>query len=281
MLRLSKKYPSKRAFITGAASGLGLALSEALAREGWTLGLADVNTAGLDQASEAIASLGGNPLPYVLDVSNATAFMRASASFLEHVGGVDLVINNAGIAVGGLLEETTLAHWHDALSINLLGVVHGCHAFLPAMKEAKLGHIINVASIAAVAASPYMAAYNTAKAGILGLSETLYGECKGLGVAVSVVMPFFFKTNIASSTRGNHAAQVMTRVLVDRSTKTADEVAAFTLRQAGKGKLHILYPRQAWITWHWKRLWPKQYLNRMVKLAQRTARFVERVHKSK
>ena len=93
----------------------------------------------------------------------------------------------------------------------------------------------------------------------------------------SVALPFFFKTNIAASARGNEAAKKMTKVLVDRSAHTADEVAAYTLAEAGKGTLHILYPRQAKIIWHWKRLLPGHYFGTMLKRARDTARFVERL----
>ena len=149
---LSAQYPQKRAFITGAASGFGLALCENLAREGWTLGLADINEQGLAEAASQIEALGGQPMPFVLDVSDADAFQHAAASFVEQAGGIDMVINNAGIAVGGLLEETSLDDWNAAISINLMGVVHGCLAFVPYLKRAGSGHVINVASIAAVAA---------------------------------------------------------------------------------------------------------------------------------
>ncbi len=278
-MQLSTHYPQKRAFVTGAASGFGLALCKALARDGWALGLADINDQGLADAASQIEALGGRPLSFILDVSDAEAFQRAAASFIEQAGGVDVVINNAGIGVGGLLEETSLDDWNATISINLMGVVHGCLAFVPPLKRAGSGHVINVASIAAVAAGPYMAAYNTAKAGVLGLSETLYSECKDAGVRVSVVMPSFFKTNIATTSRGNEAARLMTEVLIRRATYSADEVAAYTLAEAARGTLHIIYPRIAKRIWHWKRLLPGHYFRTMLKQARNTARFVERVKK--
>ena len=277
-MQLSDQYPQKRAFVTGAASGFGLALCEALARDGWTLGLADINEQSLADAVTRIEDLGGHPLSFILDVSDAVAFQQAATSFVEQAGGVDVVINNAGIGTGGLLEETSLADWNATIAINLMGVVHGCLAFVPTLKRAGAGQVINVASIAAVAAGPYMAAYNTAKAGVLGLSETLYSECTDTGVRVSVVMPSFFKTNIAASARGNKAARMMTEVLIRRAEHTADEVAAYTLAEAAKGTLHIIYPRIAKRIWHWKRLLPGSYFKSMLKRARATARFVERVN---
>ena len=278
-MRLSDHYPRKRAFVTGAASGFGLALCTALARDGWALGLADINQAGLDEAATHLSALGGQPHSFVLDVTDVDAFQHTAAAFIEQAGGVDVVINNAGIGSAGLLEETSLDDWNATISINLMGVVHGCLAFVPHLKQAGSGHLINVASIAAVAAGPYMAAYNTAKAGVLGLTETLYSECKDAGVRVSVVMPSFFKTNIAAASRGNEAARKMTELLIRRAEHSADEVAAFTLKEAGKGTLHIIYPRLAKRIWHWKRLRPMHYLTAQVKSARRTARFVAKVNR--
>lgn len=271
---LSQQYPLKRAFITGAASGFGLALCKQLAADGWTLGLTDIDEGGLSAATHTVHALGGVPFVHVFDVADADAFRQAADVFVQQAGGVDLVINNAGIAVAGLLEETTLADWHTVVHINLLGVVHGCHAFVPHLRRAGAGHIINVASIAAVAAGPYMSAYNAAKAGVLSLSETLYSELKAAGVGVSVAMPFFFKTNIARSARGGEAARLMTEKLVENSPVTADEVAAYTLHEAALGTLHILYGRYAKLIWHWKRLFPMHYLNTLVERARHTALFV-------
>ena len=171
-MQLSETYPQRRAFITGAASGLGLVLCEVLAEDGWTLGMADINEAGLAEAVARIEAAGGTPHPVVLDVTDAMAFQAAADAFAEGAGGVDVVINNAGIAVAGTLEETSLADWEAIVGINLMGVVHGCRAFIPHLKKDG-GHLINIASAAAVAAGPFMTAYNATKAAVLALSETL------------------------------------------------------------------------------------------------------------
>ena len=272
MIRLTQQYPQRRAFVTGAAGGFGLALCEALAADGWTLGLADRDAPGLKAAATRLEALGATPHPYAFDVTDAEAFGAAATAFLDHAGGVDLVINNAGMAASGLLEETPLDDWHTLLQVNLMGVVHGCRLFVPALKKAGSGHLVNVASIASVAAGPYMAAYNASKAAVLAVSETLYSECKPAGVRVSVVMPHFFRTNIARSARGDAVSRQIMRKLVERSEVTAAEVAAYTLDQAARGRLHILYPRKARMLWHWKRLRPMHFLNHMVAQAIRTAR---------
>ena len=279
-LAISTAYPDRRAFITGSASGLGLALAHLLASDGWTLGLADLHADGLHEAAAIVKAAGGTPYLYPFDVSDALAFRAAAGQFVEEAGGVDLVVNNAGIGVGGAFEETPIADWHAAIEINLLGVVHGCHAFLPHLKEAGGGHLLNVASAAAYAAGPYMAAYNTSKAGVLALSETLYSEVKDAGIGVSVLMPTFFKTPIAKGTRGGAAARAMTQTLIDRSDVTADEVARIALKATAEGTLHILYPRDARLAWHWKRLLPMHYLNNLVGRARSTAKFIARLTES-
>jgi NAD(P)-dependent dehydrogenase (short-subunit alcohol dehydrogenase family) len=279
MLALSEQYPTKRAFVTGAASGFGLALSTRLAQDDWTVGLADIDVEGLDAAAATIRDHGGTPHTYRLDVSDAAAFQQVAEQFIADAGGADVVINNAGIGVGGAFEETPLADWNAVVQINLMGVVHGCYAFLPHLKAAGGGHLINVASAAAFAAGPYMAAYNTAKAGVLALSETLYSEVHDAGIGVSVVMPTFFQTNIGAAARGGPGAQVMTQKLIDDSDVTADEVAAYALEQAGEGTLHVLYPTQAKLAWHWKRLLPGHYLKSMIPRARKTARFLDRLPK--
>lgn len=272
MLRLSQRYPRRRAFVTGAAGGYGRALCEHLAADGWTLGLADRDADGLDDAAEHLANLGATPLPYAFDVTDADAFRAAASAFLSTHDGVDLVINNAGMALSGLLEDTSLDDWRAILEVNLMGVVHGCHIFVPVLKEAGSGHLLNVASIAAVAAGPYMTAYNASKAAVLALSETLYSECRAAGVNVSVALPYFFRTNIARAALGDAASRQIMRKLVERSPFTAEDVAAYTLAQAGKERLHILYPPKARLLWHWKRLLPRHFLGGMVKRAAQTAR---------
>ncbi|WP_456427508.1 SDR family NAD(P)-dependent oxidoreductase [Rhodocaloribacter sp.] len=276
-MRLSETYPKRRAFITGAASGLGRAMCECLAEDGWTLGMADRDAEGLASAAERIAAAGGTPVPVTLDVTDARAFTEAADAFVARAGGVDLVVNNAGIAAAGLLEESAVEDWEAIVGVNLLGVVYGCRAFVPHLRRQGGGRLLNVASAAAVAAGPYMTAYNATKAGVLALSETLYSELYDAGIRVSVALPTFFRTNIARNQRGDEVHRKITAKLLERSGLTARDAAAAILDAAGRGKLHILYPRHARVIWHWKRLFPKHYLRAMVKQSRATARYLERL----
>ena len=259
-MRLSRQHPLKRAFVTGAASGLGRALCRRLAADGWTLGMNDVEAGGLERAAEAVRQAGGTPHAYPFDVADGAAFREAAEAFVAATGGVDVVINNAGIGVAGLAEEVPLAVWEEAVGVNLMGVVHGCHAFLPHLKAARAGRIVNVASIAAVTAAPSMATYNATKAGVLALSETLYAELWASGVGVTVVLPFFFKTGLARRLRGSDADRARAERVTERARTSAEAVAERVLDGAGRGRLYVIYPRKAQLLWHGKRFFPKAYL---------------------
>lgn len=269
---LTQQYPGCRAFITGAASGLGLALSRALATEQWTIGMADIHPEALEAAAQAVTEAGGTPIPVLLDVTDAAAFQQAAAAFVEEQGGIDLVVNNAGIAVAGDFTEIPLADWQAIVDINLMGVVHGCHAFLPYMKQASGGHILNIASAAAVAAGPFMTAYNATKAAVLALSETLYTELYDDDIHVSVAILTFFKTNIGKSQRGSEAHRQITNYLLNRSNLDADTVAAYLLQGMGENRLHLIYPKMARKIWHFKRLMPMRYLKKMINVGRATRR---------
>jgi short-subunit dehydrogenase len=280
-MRLSKQYPQQRAFITGAASGLGLALSETLVDEGWVVGMADVNESTLATVGETLRNAGATIHLYPLDVADAHAVQDVADAFIAQVGGVDVVINNAGISVGGPMEEIPLEDWHAIISINLMGVVHGCRAFIPHLKQAGTGHLINIASAAAIAASSRLAPYNVTKAGVLALSETLYGELHDAGVHVSVVMPTFFPTNISKAQRSSEGDRQMAEYLLSKSKYTAHDVANYIFKATGRKKIHILYPPLARKIWHFKRLLPKSYMKSLLKIHRSTLRYLARITKSK
>jgi NADP-dependent 3-hydroxy acid dehydrogenase YdfG len=275
-MRLTDTYPQRRAFVSGAASGLGRAFCRQLADDGWTLCMADIDGMRLQEAAEAIEQRGGTAHPVVLDVSEGAAVQAAADEFVTDAGGIDLVINNAGIGAGGTFTETSLEDWRHVLDVNLMGVVHGCKAFAEPLQADGGGHLINIASIAAVAAAPRMSIYNTTKAGVLALSETLYSELHDAGVHVSVALPHFFETNIDQSMRGSDADRQIARHLMDRSDATADDVARYVLKEAGRGTLHITFPFKAKVVWYWKRLLPTHYLSSMIDRFRSSLRFVER-----
>lgn len=277
MLRLSSRYPSRRAFVTGTASGLGRAFALHLADDGWTVGLADIDPDGLDATAADVERRGGRPHPVHLDVTDAAAYREAAATFVDAVGGIDLLINNAGIGAGGPFRDTSLEDWTTVLNVNVMGVVHGCKVFADALLAGG-GHVLNVASLAAVAAAPRMSIYNVSKASVKALSETLYGEWNDKGVHVAVLLPGFLKTNIDANLLGSDADQVITQKMIERSPLTAEDVARRGLEEAGRDRIHILdgtwYGR---LVWHGKRLAPATYVRQLPKQMAKAEAFVERM----
>ncbi len=264
MYTLSTRYPNKRAFITGAASGLGKALCLELATDGWLIGMSDVNTEQLTHAKQEVESRGGKSITFRLDVSDRAEYTKVAEDFLKQAGGIDILINNAGVGDGGSFEEYPLDDWEWMVSINQMGVVYGCHLFIPTFKKQQFGHIINIASVAGVSCAPQMGAYNMTKAAVIAISETLYGELMDDHIHVSCIMPSYFKTNIAQGVRGGDRIKKITQTFIERSGIQAPEIAQEILVRSGKCELYILLPKAARKIWLMKRLMPTR-LRRIVK----------------
>jgi len=157
------------AVVTGAASGIGRSTALECARRGADVGLCDVDAAGLSAVAAEVRALGRRAVARVTDVSNAEAMAEFAAAVRADLGAPRLVVNNAGVGVGGAFVDVPLAEWEQVVGINLMGVVHGCSAFLPAMIEAvRGGHVVNVASMAGYCAGPLMTSYHATKFGVVG-----------------------------------------------------------------------------------------------------------------
>jgi short-subunit dehydrogenase len=256
MYALTTQHLHKRAFITGAASGLGKAFALELAADGWLIGLADINEANLNSISTEVEQAGGKPFTYLLDVSDRVQYKMVAEKFLSDAGGIDLLFNNAGVGDGGAFEAYSLENYEWMVNINQMGVLYGCWYFIPAMKKQKSGHILNTASAAAIGCAPTMGAYNMTKAAVVAISETLYGELMDDGISVSCIQPTYFKTNIAASARGGALIKKVTQKFIDRSGLEAKEVAQEILHRAGKKELYIILPKDARKMWFFKRLAP-------------------------
>lgn len=246
-------------FITGAGSGLGLAFATEFARDGWRLGITDVNQDTLSAAAATLRQAGGEPTEYIFDVASYEDFRDAVMDFEQKTGGIDIGINNAGIGCGGYLHEVPIEAFRRVIDINLMGVVHGCQLFTTIMRRQHSGHILNVASAAAFAAAPQMTAYNTSKAAVLALSETLRSELHDEGVLVSVLMPTYVRTNIGRDAIGTDEARRRAQLLVEESRITPEEAVAETVRRMEAGDLYVVLPAQARFLWRFKRFLPDQY----------------------
>ena len=256
MYLLSKIHPKKRAFITGAASGLGKAFATELAKDGWTIGMADINIVELQVAAADIEKLGGKPLFFPLDVSDKEQYKKVAEDFLIRAGGIDLLFNNAGVGDGSAFEEYSLENYEWMVGINQMGVIYGCYYFIPAMKKQRSGHILNTASAAAIGCAPTMGAYNLTKAAVVAISETLYGELMDFNIQVSCIQPTYFKTNVIQYARGGEIVKKATQMFIDKSGLEADTVAQEILTRAGNKELYIILPKDARKMWLFKRLAP-------------------------
>lgn len=250
------------AVVTGAGSGIGRAFAHEIAARGGRVVCADIDE---NRAAETVASIGreyrGVAYPFRCDVAKRDD-VEVLAHYAESVfdGPPTLVINNAGVGSGGApVGEIGFAEWERTLNINLWGVVHGCEIFAPRLREAGHGGIINVASAAAFGTAPLMGAYNTGKAGVLALSETMAAEFAGTDIAVTVLCPTFVRTNIARDSPVPAGPRDIADTLMRWTGFSPERIARITLDAHDRGRLHIVPQPDAQLLWLLKRLFPGQY----------------------
>ena len=215
----------QRVLITGAASGLGAALADAFEARGDRVLRTD--RTGLDARSLALAA---RPAVLRLDITSDDDWAAALAHVEETWGGLDVLVNNAGVAGGGRLDVATHDEWQWIFDINLFGMVRGLRTFVPMLKQQGSGAIVNVASLAGLVHPAGMASYNAVKAAVVALTETAGHELAAHGVTAHAVCPGFFRTNLMDSLQGADSAlgQVMSRLVTD-SPISAESVAAAVL----------------------------------------------------
>ena len=256
-----------RIMITGAGSGLGRELALRWAREGCQLALADVNEAGLAETLKLVREAGGDGFTQRCDVRDYSQLTALAQACEERLGGIDVVINNAGVASGGFFNELSLEDWDWQIAINLMGVVKGCKAFLPLLQKSH-GKIINIASMAALMQGPAMSNYNVAKAGVVALSESLLIELRDEQVGVHVVCPSFFQTNLLDSFRGpTPAMKQQVGKLLESSPISAADIAEYVYAEVAKGSFMILPHEQGRMAWALKQKNPQLLYDEMANMA--------------
>jgi len=246
----------KLALVTGAASGIGRETAKALAREGAKLILCDVNAEGLGEIEGEINGLSSCVLARVVDVSDPAA-MRAFADEVHAAhGALDILVNNAGVGISSSVLSTTLEDWDWVIAINLKGVVHGLHFFLPPMVDrGQGGHVVNVSSMAGYFVATGLTAYLATKFGVFGLSEATREDLRGTGIGVSTICPGVIRTGIvgASRFRGVDNADAV-RAHIDQEYRKRDygpeRVAAAIVKAIRHNRKIVPVSPEAWLAYY-------------------------------
>ena len=202
MGNLVRELKGRTAFVTGGASGIGLALGRAFAEAGMKVMLADVERRALDAALKDLHDFGANVRGVSCDVADADSVERAALAACEAFGNVHVVCNNAGVAAGGGIDTISLDNWRWVLDVNLMGVLHGIRSFLPRMRaHGEGGHIVNTAAMAGMNAGLGFSPYVASKFAVVAMSEGLAMQLKPHGIGVSVLCPSFVRTRMGDSGR--------------------------------------------------------------------------------
>ncbi|PKN44242.1 MAG: short chain dehydrogenase [Deltaproteobacteria bacterium HGW-Deltaproteobacteria-17] len=253
---MSKK-DKKRAVITGAGSGLGRELALALAAEGWMLGLADLREEAAAETLAMVQRNGGHGDTFRLDVREPDQVAAMASYFWSEWGGVDLLINNAGVAAAGPVGDMPLDEWKRVVDTNFWGMVYGCHSFIPKMCEQGGGYIVNVSSAAGFASLMHMAAYNTSKAAVISLSETLSNEVSPHKIGVTVVCPSFFDTHLLDgATFCEGWEDEFAHACFAHAKMDAAEIARRTVKAIKRRRLYLVPQPSAKLVWMMKRMTP-------------------------
>ncbi len=260
-----KKLDGKSVVITGAASGLGRSFALALASRGCRIGIADINRQGAEETLGMVIARGGSGEAYQVDTTRPDEVEAMAGHFFETWGGVDLLINNAGVIVVGPVDGVLLADWEWVMGTNFWGMLYGCRSFIPRMKARGGGHILNVASSAGLLNTPDMAPYNASKAAVVSLSETLKTELAPANIGITVLCPMVFNSNLLETMR--HAADPETDQFVSdfwrpafaNARMPADRVAELAIRAVEQGRLYCLPQLSAKMHWTQKRMMPSFY----------------------
>jgi len=262
----------KIAVITGAGSGIGRALAQQLNRQGCELHISDINPATL---AETVASLTRSDVPAhprELDVADRAAVHAWAEDVAAASGHVDILVNNAGVALASLVEDCDYADLEWLMGINFWGVIHGTYAFLPLLRKAEQGHVINLSSVFGLIGVPTQSAYNAAKFAVRGYTEAMRQEMAGTNIHVCCVHPGGIRTNIARDMRGGEPGQTpeqRSEQFQKRTRTSPESAAAQILRAIEKRKKRLLIGWDARLISLIVRLLPVSY-TRLVPSVEKT-----------
>jgi NAD(P)-dependent dehydrogenase (short-subunit alcohol dehydrogenase family) len=255
-----KQLKDRIAVVTGAGSGIGRALSILLAEEGCHLAIADINRAGLAETQELLAKYGRKVSAHSVDVSKKERMQDFVGEVLDAHGGVNIVVNNAGVAVAKTFVDHSLEDFEWLMSINFWGVIYGCKLFLPHLLNAEEGHIVNISSLFGLVGVPMQTSYCASKFAVRGFSEALRAELGSSKVGVSSVHPGGIATNIAAASRHNEDAESekmhKRSVTMFKKMMPASAAAARIVSGIKKNKGRVLITRETYAMDFAKRIAP-------------------------
>ena len=258
-----KDIAGRIALVTGGGSGIGQATALALAEQGARVAVSDVRE---DRAEETVGTIGlrgGDARAYALDVGDTAQIREVSGRIQEEWGIPSLLVNNAGIAVGGYFMDTSRDSWESILSVNLLGVIHCCREFIPAMvRSGSSGHVVNIASMLGYVGMRGVTAYCTTKFGVMGFTESLRAEMVDHDIGVSAICPGMIRTNIIdsgileSSSEDVEARRQQINALYEKRNYPPDKVARAVLSAIRRNRAVVPVTPEARLAYYLKRWLP-------------------------
>ncbi|NNK33904.1 MAG: SDR family NAD(P)-dependent oxidoreductase [Xanthomonadales bacterium] len=258
-----KELKGRVAVVTGAGSGIGRAVAAALAEEGMQVAATDVDPAAAKRTCQLIGERGGSARSYGLDVADKGSIENAAERITGDLGLPSVLVNNAGIAVGGYFLDTSPESWDRIIAINLMGVVHCCRAFVPAMAAGGAGgQVVNIASMLGYFGARGVSAYCATKFGVVGFSECLRAELRDHGIGVTAICPGVVRTNIIQSGVLESATEDVEakRALIDRLYRkrnySPERVARAVVRAIRRNRAVAPVTPEAWTAYYLKRWTP-------------------------
>jgi NAD(P)-dependent dehydrogenase (short-subunit alcohol dehydrogenase family) len=266
------------AIVTGAASGIGRALAEALAKRGSEVVLADLQSELAEEAASRIRTSGGKAEAVKVDVTDFPAMEKLVKATVERTGRLDYMFNNAGIVVAGTVSLYGIEDWNKVIDVNLRGVINGVQAAYMIMQAQGFGHIVNTASMAGLVPGPGNVVYTTTKHAVVGLSTSLRAEAGPMGIRVSVLCPGVIRTPILEGGKyGKMLGEISPEKLRDAMEKfkpmSPGIFAEKVLNRVAKNRAIIIFP--AW----WKLFWWTNRLSPSLGISFAQKRFQEAIKK--